>query len=748
MRVQLRLPLLVLAAALALVFHRLLMGEVLFWGLPSLQFYPWREYAFDLVRNGQLPLWNPYNGAGAPLFANYQSSLLYPLSWLGVVLPLAITMSFTAVFHLFLAGWGMWRFTGELKFSLLGRGISALAFGMTAYLVARLGTYPIVQAAAWLPWMLWVTVRLLESGRPRSGGLLALFTALLLLAGHAQTAWYCLLLVGLFALWWTVFGSSAADWKRRWLRLALAAGCMALGAGIAALQLVATAELLGQSQRSGGVDFDFAMNFSYAPARVLNLFAANAFGTPANGTYITGGAFFEDAVYIGIIPLVGAIAALVGWLVTRRQAARPDVYRTTPFWLLVVLVGFVFALGVNTPVFPFLYNNAPTFDLFQAPVRWHLWTVFALSVLAGLGATAWGRSRRLRQWTKRALVACAAATLLALVFLIFAPSDVRAVGLLTQALIALGVLGIIACVLALTQPEAGTRGHTRWVLVVLVVTALDLTWAGWGLNPTAPERYYAPNRPDATEVQQTRSYWTESAEETVKFEQFFRFDNYETAVTNWREARASQLPNMNLIDRLPLLNNFEPLLVGHFADMIELIEANPAANAPLRAAGVQGLYNPTFATLEQEARRAWLLRDACWHETEDALKAAMVDPAWLPERQVQLLGDGGCAASSDLLMELGTVEFTESGANRVTMSVNAPQDSWLVLADTDYPGWEARVDGVETPIYRANLAFRAVQVDAGQHEVSFEYHPRWLLAGALVSAISLLIALLLYRLGA
>src|SRR3954466_4662861 len=129
------LALVVLLLALLVIFHRLLVGEVFFWGLPSLQFYPWREYAFDLLRDGHLPLWNSLNGAGAPLFANYQSSLLYPFSWIGFVLPLAQTMSFVAVLHLFIAGWGMWRFTGELKFSSVGSGVSALAFGMTAYLV-------------------------------------------------------------------------------------------------------------------------------------------------------------------------------------------------------------------------------------------------------------------------------------------------------------------------------------------------------------------------------------------------------------------------------------------------------------------------------------------------------------------------------------------------------------------------------------------------------------------------------------
>src|SRR5512140_3669432 len=100
--------LIVLALALGLANHRLLLGETFFWGLPSLQFVPWRDYAFDLLRQGQLPLWNPFNGAGAPLFANYQTALLYPLNWPGFVLPLAWSMSVTAVLHLFLAGWGLW----------------------------------------------------------------------------------------------------------------------------------------------------------------------------------------------------------------------------------------------------------------------------------------------------------------------------------------------------------------------------------------------------------------------------------------------------------------------------------------------------------------------------------------------------------------------------------------------------------------------------------------------------------------
>jgi uncharacterized membrane protein YfhO len=40
-----------------------------------------------------------------------------------------------------------------------------------------------------------------------------------------------------------------------------------------------------------------------------------------------------------------------------------------------------------------------------------------------------------------------------------------------------------------------------------------------------------------------------------------------------------------------------------------------------------------------------------------------------------------------------------------------------------YPGWKAEVDGVETPIYRANVSVRAIALPKGQHTVTFTYEP-------------------------
>jgi hypothetical protein len=69
------------------------------------------------------------------------------------------------------------------------------------------------------------------------------------------------------------------------------------------------------------------------------------------------------------------------------------------------------------------------------------------------------------------------------------------------------------------------------------------------------------------------------------------------------------------------------------------------------------------------------------------------------------------------------VEILGYEAERVELLANLDSAGYLVLTDTDYPGWVAQVDGNPAPILRADLYFRAVPLDAGQHEVTFLYQP-------------------------
>ncbi|MEW5717832.1 MAG: YfhO family protein, partial [Chloroflexota bacterium] len=108
--------------------------------------------------------------------------------------------------------------------------------------------------------------------------------------------------------------------------------------------------------------------------------------------------------------------------------------------------------------------------------------------------------------------------------------------------------------------------------------------------------------------------------------------------------------------------------------------------------------------------------------------------------QLALLANGGAPMrAGDAQRDDESVEIVSYKPERVVLSVRASADAYLVLADAWYPSWIARVDGVEVPLHRADLIFRAVRVAPGEHQVEFEYRPTWLCIGAAISAIALLI---------
>lgn len=68
--------------------------------------------------------------------------------------------------------------------------------------------------------------------------------------------------------------------------------------------------------------------------------------------------------------------------------------------------------------------------------------------------------------------------------------------------------------------------------------------------------------------------------------------------------------------------------------------------------------------------------------------------------------------------------IVEDGRNLVVIETESEGDSWLILSDNHYPGWQATLDGRPTEIFRANYTMRAVQVPAGRHMLSFTFAPK------------------------
>lgn len=485
----------VLLTPLILLSPIYLAGKALFWGTPLLQFVPWWSFAWQSLLDGHLPLWNPDVGMGAPLLANYQSALFYPPNWtyflaylLGGVKAIAWWQAPILALHLAWAGLGMAMLARRLGLGVLAQAVAGLAFGLSGYLVARASFLSINAAVAWLPWVIWCVTP--KMGTKHKEPLLrpdivwVVCLAMLFLAGHAQTAWYTLLLAVLWlGFWqWNVLkrkDSEAEPGSKPRLFLLRPYGrfmlALFIAVGIAAIQLLPTAEYLSQSQRASAVDFDYAMIYSFWPWRLLTLLAPGMFGSPVTGDYWGYANYWEDALYIGLLPLLLAIgtvfsaarSSLRSWARRRRgvdSVVKQDAYMLHPygrlvgFLCIIGLIGLILALGDNTPAFPWLYRHVPTFNMFQAPARWLLWVEFSLALLAALGAESWRKPQGWGlYWTRLGTAGAFSITLGAgytwMLMGDISPSFIRATAML-------GLWGIGAGLLSLAAPEREPPTHS------------------------------------------------------------------------------------------------------------------------------------------------------------------------------------------------------------------------------------------------------------------------------------------------
>jgi len=740
----------ILATSLVILWPAVVGGQVIFWGVPLLQFQPWHQFAKETILAGHLPLWNPLVGMGAPLLANAQSALLYPPNWLLLAVPVETGHAWLIVAHWVLAGAGMGCLARRLGLGLFAQCVAAMAFALSGYLVARAGFLSVNAALGWLPWVILAGDRVTEPDARGRRLCLALTLAMQMLAGHWQTSWYTWVLLAAWVTARSLANHRARDVLRGWSDLLLST---ALAFGFSAAQVLPTLEYLLASSRASGVDMQTALTYSFWPWRLAGLIAPDIFGNPARDLYWGYANFWEDAIYVGLLPLALSLAALIAWL-RQRQAVRAALPRL-PFGLLATClpVALLLALGSNTPVFPFLYRWVPTFALFQAPTRIMAIFVFAMALLASAGAERWGAlTPRARPWASRTI----AATLAIILAAVLAQIALDTKSSFISSTLRAGMTAL-ACTLLwrFARMEAEPPGHVpahrrpaahviAQVAAILLI-GVDLALAGIGLNPTTDRELYSAGSSASAKLAAAsgahRYYIPAKDEYAIKFQRFFRFDTFHAA-EDWTEVRALGLPNTAMLDGLASANNFDPLQPMRIQNLLQAVDALPAEQQPSlwRVMDIGALVHggpeaPRVEALLNDPHRAWGVCRAVWARGGEESLELLLDPDFDPAEEVILevgAGEEGAPCATPPLVTL----LPAADPAQVSLQAHFSEPGFLVLADAFYPGWQVRVDGEWAPLLRANSAFRAVRLESGRHLVEFTYRPLSFTLGAALSLLT------------
>lgn len=744
----------------------LLRGHVLYWGTASLQFLPWHRLVADAMLHGHAPLWTHALGNGAPLLANLQSAALYPPNLLYLALPPAQAMSLLFAAHLMLAGWLAYRLALAWGLRPASALIAGLAYGLAGFVVSRSQFGSMTSAYPWLPASVLMAERLFRAPSLRRAVGLALVLALFLIAGHAQMFYHALLFLGAYALWrgWT--GVARA---RRARGSAIALGglalAIALGLLLAAAQALPTAELLLQSQRPGGPDYERAMTYSFWPWRFLTFLAPDLFGNPAQGNYWGYANYWEDCGFIGVLPFLLALGACIG---AARRGARKGALQgiaqegtpapnPTSFLAAVALASLVMALGRHSPLYLLAYRWVPGIAWFQAPARFLFLYTFAAAMLAGFGAERLAPSGRWVFWGRLALAGGLAASAMLLALQRVPPFSQST---FPAALLRLAITGAAIGAWAAACPgQANPRRVAAWRWAAVVIALADLATFGRPLVPTVPQGAFAGDADIPTFLRQapdaSRILTTEAYEYNTMFAHFTRFADFgpqdEAAVG---DLRASLLPNLCAMEGVETAANYDPLLLARYAELRSRAES-ATGDARKRLLGLMNVRYLVARTAPQELR---VVRDSpgmAIAENDAAFPRVRVVSC---ARQVETPGDWDrILREGDFLADCvwlevpppittagessGAVVSWSASHNALSVRVRTNGPAYLVLSESHYAGWRARDDGTPVPVLRADYAFMAVPLSRpGEHRVELRFAPTSWRLGFAVSVAALLFA--------
>jgi hypothetical protein len=704
------------------------------------------------LRQGRLPVWTQTQSAGVPLLADQQSAPLFPLTWIGVVFSYWRSLAWIAVLKIAIAALGTLLLARALALRRAPALLAGIAFGFGTYLIVWL-SHPHANAYVLLPWLFLFAELLCSRGRVRDAGALAAAVGLAGLGGQPESA----LIVSLATAAWVAYRLVGLRPPRREAarRAALAAGAGVLGTALAAVMILPFLEALHQSSHFS------RSQPPLSPKVVGSVFFPEYWGRPDRSQVIQGPAnFTERTLYLGVLPTLLAAAGLAA-----RRPRGPQL-----FFAGLVLVAL--AIAVDTGPLAHVARHLPV--LREANLnRLLALASFGIAMLAGFGLErllSASASERKRMLAAAALVGLLPPLLVVGAHLSWLGDLPRGVERLlghgprpTENTIALASIlrwAVFAAVggALLTGLALGNRRRELVAAAAVSLAALDLILMGFGYNPAIPKDRADPGPPPA--ISELRRL-TAHGGRVVGIGGLIP-----NSASRWglHDARGHEHPLINRTSSL-----WYALGGGTGDGTVAVAPANPLTPKLLDVFGVHALLlDPRLfgrpVRLPSTLRRDRLAR-------ADAGGLVLENPSALPDafmayrwRATHSVGE------SQLALRIGTVgqardepaietaakppagrapaatpaRVVSRSDTQVTLDVLARAPGQLVLLDTFYPGWRARVDGRPAPIQPADVAFRSVQIRRGHHRVRFSYHPASVVAGGIISlAAALAIALCL-----
>jgi hypothetical protein len=688
------------------------------------QTYSWLNHIVMNIRQGTLPLWDPYTGSGSNFSAEMQTGAFSPLNLLlipfrlnkeGLLWPQSYHWLY-AFIH-FLGACFMFALARQLKLSRFSAIIAGICFSLGGF-VLHVPWPHMYESAIWLPLVFLFFLRALDAQNVKKAILYAsasgLAMGMTILAGGLHLA----IMEGIVVFATAVFvyfhpQILPGKYQNRSLGflLLICAAVLVSGFCAGAIQILSSLEYSSRAYRwIGGNAPAVVANAKIPYAYLKDRVSPQAlFGMVFPISYGIGGNGEAISPYMGVFPLLAVIIGVVKYW--SRVWVR--------YMAGLAFLAYLYSLGEMSFFYGLLYSIVPYLWMAREAGRFMCLASFAMSILAAFGIEAllsntnpksdWGRWNRVLAGI---VIAC---SLVLLIVALFGRPEINP-------WMAFSILLILLSYGLFQYIIRGNTGISSRVLIVALIF-FDIGAFDWSArNLIETESSGGVNH-------LARLMSCRGAVEFLKS----RPGPYRVRID------ADPKPNISSAFHVPTVHNFGAAalkdvttLSGHDTQLLN-------ARYVLKPASVQepgAIYQDKVWKVYENTKvcpAAWIV-----HKTT-------VDPSvehlltLLDAQRINLNETAVVSSPLDTALETPPEGGTERAifrryeANKLELDVQTEGRGFLVLSEIFYPGWRATVNGNRVQIHKADGILRGIVVPRGQSKVVLRYVPMSIYAGGILS---------------
>ena len=746
-------------------------------------FIPWRIFARESIRNGIMPLWNPYSSLGQPFIAFPQTAVFYPLNLMFYTLPIITALRWFIVLHIFLAGVFMYILMRHWNVARIAAFVSAIIFMFNGVTISRLEFLSFVSTIIWVPLIFYLLDNAIKKTSLWYGIFTGIAMSIQLLAGHPQTFYYAYLSL---VLYWIVRITIQVFTTKNIKSITKPAFVLPLATTIAIslsmIQLLPTLELTRLSFRVENFNPQL-QDASLHPLHLFTFLIPYLFGIPGHANAFGGITLFEfwvGSFYVGIFTLILVLLSTAFLFCKKYELSNTDTslkgtatnFRiVTAFFSALTVLLIILASGMYTPIYNFSYTYFPFFNKFRWPSRIMELAVFALSIISGIGAHYFFVSvKNTKNLQSKKTDSC-----LYLVLKIIIITDALLIaffllGYFMPAKMFPLIKGYINTVHFVEIPtslesryslmmrgflymliffNAGIilffLGTTRKIdykvlkFLIPLIIVIDLFFMFKDLNYYSSADVYI-TKPDVITYLESDKDLFRIGSTYNKTQQFLYGIKTDSAFLRAKSVLAGET---SLPDRIFKLLGGGELQINNYVEFLNYLN-NQARSLDIQN-NILKLLNIKFV-ITGGKDEILLNNDSTKITVSEYVdycpRVFVVGKTIVLNNKAELLGKL-FSEDFDLFKEIIIEDQRENVANlpfekkeinykikkldylsnKVKIAIELENNGFLVLSDTYYPGWKAYIDDKETTIYKTDYILRSIFLEKGKHNVEFVYAP-------------------------